>query len=210
MSANPIRIVVADDHLVTRLGIVAMLSAHKDISVVGEAANGLQLISLFRQHRPDVAVTDMLMPVMSGYEAVTAIRKDYSNARFVALSTYGGGEDIRRAVQAGVQAYLTKDVLDDEVVKAIRTVHQGGRYFAGTVSAALQAQEAQTGLSSREREVLELIVPGLSNKQIAVALNIAEYTVKNHVRSILSKLDADDRTQAAVIAIQRGLVRMEH
>jgi DNA-binding NarL/FixJ family response regulator len=186
-----------------------MLRAHRDISVVAEAANGQQLIEVFRQYRPDVAVTDMIMPVVSGYEAVAAIRKEHSNARFVALSTYGGGEDIRRAVLAGVQAYLTKDVLDDEVITAIRTVHQGGRYFPSSVSATLQIQSEREALSSREREVLELIVPGLSNKQIAMALNIAEYTVKNHVRSILSKLDAEDRTQAAVIAIQRGLVHVE-
>jgi two-component system NarL family response regulator len=207
VTPGQIRIVIAEDHLATRLGIVAMLRAHRELSVVGEAANGQQLIDLFRRHRPDVAVTDMLMPVVSGYEAVTAIRQEFPEARFVALSTYGGGEDIRRAVLAGVQAYLTKDVLDDEVIRAIRVVHQGGRYFPCSVSAALQAQSTSEGLSLREREVLELIVPGLSNKQIAVALNIAEYTVKNHVRSILSKLGAEDRTQAAVIAIQRGLVR---
>ena len=145
---------------------------------------------------------------MSGVEAAQAIRSRDPQARLIALTTYGGDEDIRRAIQAGVRAYLTKDVLHDELLKAIRAVHNGQTYFPQAVAAALAAQVTREDLSGRELEVLELIVKGLGNKQIAHSLGIAEHTVKNHVKSILDKLGVGDRTQAATAAIQRGIVHL--
>lgn len=205
MSA-PIRILVAEDHLVARAGVSAIVSMQTDMTIVAEAANGQQAVELYRKHRPDVALLDMRMPVMSGVEAARAIRSEFPNARMIALTTYGGDEDIRRALAAGVQAYLTKDVLHDELLKAIRAVHAGQNYLPASV--ALAAQMPRPDLSAREVQVLELIVRGLANKQIAYSLNIAEHTVKNHVKNILSKLGVQDRTQAATAAIQRGIVHL--
>jgi DNA-binding NarL/FixJ family response regulator len=206
---NPIRILIAEDHLVTRVGLVAILNAHHDLTVVAEATDGQHAIALYREYRPDVAVIDMRMPVTSGYEAVAWIRKEFPQARFVALSTYGRSEDIQRAVQAGVHSYLTKDVLDDEIVSAVRIVNAGKTYFAGRVAAMLNSPLNRPDLSSREVEVLELVVPGLTNKQIAVALGVSEFTVKNHIRNILSKLAAEDRTQAVVLGIQQGVIHLD-
>jgi len=141
-------------------------------------------------------------------EAAAAIHRDYPRARLIALTTYGGDEDIRRALQAGVQAYLMKDILHDELLKAIRAVHDGQTYLPASVAAALAAQMPRPDLSARELQVLELIVAGLANKQIAYTLNIAEYTVKNHVKNILDKLAVQDRTQAATVAIQRGIIHL--
>jgi two-component system NarL family response regulator len=159
-----------------------------DMTVVAEASNGHQAVEMFRKHQPDVTLLDMRMPGMGGVEAATAIRAEFPHARMIALTTYGGDEDIRRALAAGVQAYLTKDVLHDELLKAIRAVHAGQTYLPAAVAASLAAQLPRPDLSAREVQVLELIVQGLANKQIAYTLNIAEHTVKNHVKNILSKL----------------------
>jgi len=202
--SNPIRILVAEDHLVARVGVSTIVNMQPDMTVVAEAGNGQQAVELYRKHMPDVALLDMRMPIMSGVEAATAIRAQFPNARMIALTTYGGDEDIRRALAAGVQAYLTKDVLHDELLKAIRAVHAGQTYLPAGVAAALAAQMPRPDLSAREVQVLELIVRGLANKQIAYSLNIAEHTVKN----ILSKLGVQDRTQAATAAIQRGIVHL--
>ena len=206
--SNPIRILVAEDHLVARVGVSTIVNMQPDMTVVAEAGNGQQAVELYRKHMPDVALLDMRMPIMSGVEAATAIRAQFPNARMIALTTYGGDEDIRRALAAGVQAYLTKDVLLDELLKAIRAVHAGQTYLPAGVAAALAAQIPRPDLSAREVQVLELIVRGLANKQIAYSLNIAEHTVKNHVKNILSKLGVQDRTQAATAAIQRGIVHL--
>jgi len=206
--SHPIRILVAEDHLVARVGVSAIVNMQNDMTVVAEASNGQQAVDLYRKHLPDVALLDMRMPIMSGVEAAQAIRAEFAHARMIALTTYGGDEDIRRALAAGVQAYLTKDVLHDELLKAIRAVHAGQTYLPAGVAAALAAQMPRPDLSAREVQVLELIVRGLANKQIAYSLNIAEHTVKNHVKNILSKLGVQDRTQAATAAIQRGIVHL--
>jgi two-component system NarL family response regulator len=207
-NANPIRILVAEDHLIARVGVSTIVNLQPDMTVVAEAANGQQAIDLYRTHLPDVTLLDLRMPIMSGIEAAAAIRREHPRARLIALTTYGGDEDIRRALHAGVQAYLMKDILHDELLKAIRAVYDGQTYLPATVAAALAAQMPRPDLSSREVQVLELIVAGLANKQIAYALNIAEYTVKNHVKNILDKLGVQDRTQAATVAIQRGIVHL--
>lgn len=188
--------------------VIGPAEMQPDMTVVAEAANGQQAVELYRKHVPDVTLLDLRMPVLSGVDAALEIRREYPHARLIALTTYGGDEDIRRALQAGVQAYLTKDVLHDELLKAIRAVHEGQTYIPMGIAAALAARMPRAELSAREMEVLELIVKGLANKQIAYTLNIAEHTVKNHVKSILSKLDVEDRTQAATAAIQRGIVHL--
>jgi len=203
-----IRILVAEDHLVARVGVTTIVNMQPDMEVVAEASNGQQAVELFRTYRPDVALLDLRMPVMGGVQAAQMIRAEFPGARMIALTTYGGDEDIRRALAAGVQAYLTKDVLHDELLKAIRAVHAGQTYLPAEVAASLAAQLPRPDLSAREVQVLELIVPGLANKQIAYALNIAEHTVKNHVKNILSKLGVQDRTQAATAAIQRGIIHL--
>jgi two-component system NarL family response regulator len=203
-----IRILIAEDHLIARVGVKTILNTQPDMNVVAEAENGAQAVELHRQHRPDITLMDMRMPGTSGMEAVAAIRADYPLARIIALSTYGGDEDIRRALDAGVRAYLTKDVLHDEMIRAIHAVHAGETYLPPSVRAALDASSLPASLSARELEVLALIVKGHGNKQIAYALGIAEHTVKNHVKSILSKLDVEDRTQAATAAIQRGIIHL--
>jgi DNA-binding NarL/FixJ family response regulator len=205
---KPIGILIAEDHLIARVGVKTILNMQPDMTVVAEAANGAQAVDLHRKHRPDVTLMDMRMPGMGGLEAAVAIRGEVPEARIIALSTYGGDEDIRRALQSGVRAYLTKDVLHDELIRAIHAVHAGEIYLPALVRAALDASALPAALSAREMEVLSHIVKGEGNKQIAYALGIAEHTVKNHVKNILSKLSVNDRTQAATAAIQRGIIHL--
>jgi DNA-binding NarL/FixJ family response regulator len=203
-----IRILIAEDHLIARVGVKTILNTQPDMNVVAEAANGAQAVELHRQHRPDITLMDMRMPGTSGQEAIVAIRAEQPQARIIALSTYGGDEEIRRALNSGVRAYLTKDVLHDELIRAIHAVHAGETYLPPSIRMALEASSLPAGLSARELDVLALIVKGHGNKQIAYDLGIAEHTVKNHVKSILSKLGVADRTQAATAAIQRGIIHL--
>jgi DNA-binding NarL/FixJ family response regulator len=206
IKSQPIRILIAEDHLIARAGVSAVVNAQPDMEVVAEAINGAQALDMYRACVPDVALMDMWMPVMDGFQAATAIREQFPDARIIALSTFGGDEDIRRALLAGAQAYLTKDVLHDELIGVIRAAHAGSLCFSEPVAAALAPHADLTG---REIEVLQLIVRGFSNKRIAWELKIADDTAKNHVKSILKKLGADDRTQAATVAIQRGIIHLQ-
>lgn len=203
-----IRILVAEDHLVARIGVSAIINRQPDMVVVAVASNGRQAIERYRQYQPDVTLLDIRMPLISGVEAAIAIRTEFPDARLIALSSYEGDEDIRRALAAGIQAYLTKDVLRNELLKTIRIVNAGRTYLPPSLAETLAAPENAQALTKRETQVLQLIVRGLANKQIAYALDISEGTTKNHVKSILSKLGAQDRTQAAAAAIQRGFVHL--
>lgn len=203
-----IRILIAEDHLIARVGVKTIINMQPDMTVVAEAANGTQAVELHRKHQPDITLMDVRMPGLSGVEAAVEIRKDSPDARIIALSTYGGDEDIRRALHAGVRGYLTKDVLHDELIRAIHAVNAGETYLPATVSAALETGSLPADLTAREMDVLALIVKGHGNKQIAYDLGIAEHTVKNHVKNILSKLNVADRTQAATEAIQRGIIHL--
>jgi two-component system, NarL family, response regulator len=207
MTDTPIRVLIVEDHLIARVGLSTIVDAQPDMTVVGEAANGTDAVSAHERLHPDVTLMDVRMPGTDGVEAIAAIRRRAPEARVVALSTYSGAEDIHRAMQAGAQAYLTKDVLDTELVKTIRRVFEGGMYLPPQAAAALAHREAQPNLTAREIEVLTLIVRGMGNKQVAAELKIAEYTVKNHVKNILSKLGVGDRTQAATMALRQGIVR---
>jgi DNA-binding NarL/FixJ family response regulator len=206
IESQTIRILIAEDHLIARAGVSAVVNAQRDMKVVAEAVNGEQALEMYRLRRPDVTLMDMWMPVMDGFEAATAIRAEFPEARIIALSTFGGDGDIRRALLVGVRAYLTKDVLHDELIGAIRTVHVGERYLSAQVVAALALHPELTG---REIEVLRLVARGFSNKLIASDLGIAEDTAKNHVKNILKKMGADDRTQAATAAIHRGIIHLQ-
>jgi two-component system NarL family response regulator len=206
--SSKIRILVAEDHLVARVGVSAIINRQPDMVVVAEATNGRQAVERFRKHLPDITLLDMRMPLMSGGEAAVAIRGEFPDARLIALTSYGGDEDVRRALAAGVQAYLTKEVLRNELLITIRTVYAGRTYLPQALAAALEARSDTPVLSEREIEVLELVARGLANKQIAYALNIAETTAKNHVKNILHKLGVQDRTQAATAAIQRGFIHL--
>src|SRR5215475_14592426 len=182
--SEKIRILVAEDHLVARVGVTTIVNMQPDMEVVAEASNGQQAVEMFRTHRPDVALLDLRMPVMGGVAAAQAIRAEFPAAHMIALTTYGGDEDIRRALAAGVQAYLTKDVLHDELLKAIRAVYEGQTYLPAAVAVSLASQLPCPDLSAREVSVLELMVRGLANKQIAYALKIAVHTLMNHVKNI--------------------------
>jgi two-component system, NarL family, response regulator len=205
---HPIRILIAEDHLIARLGVSTIVNEQPDMTVVAQATNGHQAVQLYRKYQPDLSLIDMFMPLLNGFDAIAAIRTEFPAARLVALSTYSGEEDIRRAFDAGVQSYLTKDVLDDELIQAIRAVHNGQKYIPPTIAKALAAQLPRPHLSVRELDVLNAIVQGQSNKQIAYSLGICEDTVKHHVKNILSKLGVADRTQAATVAILRGIIHL--
>jgi DNA-binding NarL/FixJ family response regulator len=205
---DPIRVLIVDDHFVVRMGLVAVINTQADMVVVAEATNGREAIELFRQHRPDVTLMDLRMPEMGGIEAITAIRKDFPESRFIVLTTYDGDEDIYRALQAGARAYLLKDMVGDSLLEAVRAVHAGQRRIPVEVASRLAERMTRTELTSRELEVLELIVRGKTNKEIAARLMIAEGTVKIHINNILSKLGVSDRTQAATLALQQGIVHL--
>ncbi len=208
MSGNTIKIMVIDDQAVVRQGFVALINTVSDMTVVAEGTNGQQAIDLYRLHRPDVTLMDLRMPGLGGVEAITAIRKEFPDARLIVLTTYDGDEDIYRSLQAGAQGYLLKDMFFEELEEAIRKVHGGSRRIPAQVAERLAERMGSSDLTGRETEVLEQIVAGHSNKAIATRLNISEATVKSHINSILSKLGVSDRTQAATTALQRGLVHL--
>jgi DNA-binding NarL/FixJ family response regulator len=200
---------ITDDHFVVRMGLAAVINTQADMQVVAEAGNGLQAIELFRQHQPDVTLMDLRMPQMQGIEAITAIRKEFPNSRFIVLTTYDGDEDIYRALEAGARGYLLKDMLGDSLLDAIRVVHAGQRRIPQEVANRLAERMFRTELSSREMDVLKLIVRGKSNKEIGSDLGVAEGTVKIHINNILSKLGVSDRTQAATYALQHGIIHLD-
>src|SRR5436190_8169822 len=208
MNDNRIRIMVIDDQAVVRQGFVALINTVADMEVIAEGTNGQQAIELYRLHRPDVTLMDLRMPQVGGVEAIAAIRKEFPAARIIVLTTYDGDEDIYRSLQAGAQGYLLKDMFFEELEDAIRKVHAGARRLPQVVAERLAERMGGSELTARELEVLEEIVNGKSNKEIAGSLRISEATVKSHINNILSKLGVTDRTQAATTALQRGLVHL--
>jgi two-component system, NarL family, response regulator len=206
--AEKIRVLIADDHPVVCRGLSAIIRAERCMRVVGEASNGMQLVEMFRQHNPDVTLIDLRMPVMNGVEAVRAIRKQSPAAGILILTTYKGDEDIHRALEAGAQGYLLKGMPPSELIDAIRKVHQGLRCLPPPVLETLAARPPNSELRQRERQVLELIVKGMSNKQIGDELGISQSTVKWHVNIVLARLNVSDRTAAAVTALRRGIVEL--
>jgi two-component system NarL family response regulator len=208
-NAKKIQVMLVDDHFAVRVGLAASLKFAADMQVVAEASTGAEAIALYRDHRPDVVVMDWRLPGMSGVEAVKTIREEFSEVRVVMLSVYDGEEDIYRAIEAGACGYLLKSSERDELLAAIRTVHEGGRYLPAQVAQRLAQRMGRPQLSDRELQVLQLVVKGRANKEIASDLGIAEITAKQHVSHILEKLGVLDRTQAATAAIQRGIVHLD-
>lgn len=203
-----ISILVVDDHFVVRAGLSGSINAEPDLIVRFEASTGRQAVELYREHKPDIVLMDLRLPDMTGTEATRTIRQEFPAAKIIMLSTYDGVEDVYRALQAGAASYLLKSTQRDELLKAIRAVHAGERYVTPAIAAKLAERVSYTDLSSREMDVLRGIADGKSNKEIAAALSITEVTVKLHVRSILSKLQVNDRTQAVTAALQRGILHL--
>jgi len=208
MECKPIRILVVDDHPLLREGIVAMLRGQSDIALVAEAGNGLEALEQFHAHRPDVTLMDLQMPLMSGTDAIVAIRKEYPDARIVVLTAYDGDVQAARALKVGASGYLLKGMLQNEMIDTIRSVHAGEKRISPEIAIAMAEHHTDDALSGREIEVLRLVAAGNANKIVAHCLAISEDTVKSHMRGILSKLGASDRTHAFAIAIRRGIIEI--
>ena len=204
----PIRILCVDDHALVRDGIASLLGSQEDMRVVAEAGTGLEALDEFRKHRPDITLMDLRMPDMNGIDAMIAILNNFPNARFIVLTTYSGDVEIVRALRAGAQAYLLKGHLRKELFETIRNVHDGRRRIPPEIASQIANHTADSSLSIREIDVLQLIAAGNANKLVADKLSISEDTVKGHVKSILSKLDAHDRTHAVTIAMKRGIIEL--
>ncbi len=205
---NPIRILCVDDHPVLREGIAAILASETDMVLVAEAGNGREAIEQFRIHRPDITLMDLQMPVMGGGEAILAIRKEFPDARSIVLTTYSGDVQADRAFRAGAYGYLLKNMLRKELVETIRTVHSGRRRIPPEIAVEMAEHHADDALTEREIDVLRQVASGNANKIIADHLEISEETVKAHMRKILSKLGANDRTHAVAIALKRGIIEI--
>ncbi len=203
-----IRVLIVDDHPVVRFGLGAIIRLQPDMDVMGEAGSGEEACRICLDETPDVVLMDLRLPGLSGVQAIKTIRETAPGVRFIVLTTYDGDEDIRRALDAGAQAYLLKAMSHDDVTAAIRKVHSGARVIPQSVSRTLADRAPHSPLSPREIEVLELIATGCSNKEIGRALGITEATVKWHVNLILNRLDVADRTSAIVAALQRGIIHL--
>jgi DNA-binding NarL/FixJ family response regulator len=204
-----IRILVVDDHHVVRQGLVALLNIIPDIEVVGEASDGLQAIEFHKTLQPDITLMDLQLPNLGGVDAILKIRAEDPGARFIVLTTFDGDEDIFRSLQAGAKAYLLKGMTVDELVSTIQAVHSGRTLISPAIAEKLAERMSTQALTNRELKVLERIVAGRANKEIASDLQISEATVKSHINSLLGKLGVSDRTHAATVALQRGIVHLK-
>lgn len=204
-----IRVFVVEDHAVVRQGLVALLSSAPELVVVGSAKDGKEAVALYDGLQPDITLMDLQMPLMRGVEAIQAIRRTSPGARVIVLTTFDGDEDIYRAMQAGARGYLLKGMDIEELVDAIRAVHSGRGLIPSRIAEKLAQRVSSDELTTREVEVLQRIVAGRANKEIAGDLFISEATVKTHVNNLLSKLGVADRTQAAIVALQRGIVHLQ-
>jgi DNA-binding NarL/FixJ family response regulator len=203
-----IRILSVDDHPLLREGVAALLAGQPDMKLVAEASNGREAVEQFRKHRPDVTLMDLQMPEMNGVDAMLAICAEFSAARIIVLTTYAGDVQVLRALKAGARAYLLKGLLRKELVETIRLVHAGQKRIPPEIASELAEHATDDALSSREIEVLRLISGGNANKEIAAQLSITEETVKGHVKNILAKLGANDRTHAVTIGLKRGIISL--
>ena len=205
---NPTRILIVDDHPVLRDGIAAIIAGQQDMVLAGEASNGAEALEQFRHLRPDVTLMDLQMPRMNGVDAIAAIRKEFSHARIIVLTTYAGEAQAMRALKAGAVGYLLKSALRLELLETIRSIHAGRRHIPPEIAQEIAFHVADNELSGREITVLTFAGDGKANKEIAWLMQISEDTVKAHMRSIFAKLGANDRTQAVTIALRRGIIEL--
>jgi DNA-binding NarL/FixJ family response regulator len=203
-----IRVLAVDDHALLRDGIAALIGNQWDMELVGEASNGREAVELFRQHQPDVTLMDLQMPEMGGIDALSAIRGEFPEARIIVLTTYAGDVQVFRALKAGAKAFLLKGLLRKELLDTIRAVHAGQKRLPPEIAAEIAEHATDDSLTAREIDVLRLIAAGNANKEIAAQLSLTEETVKGHVKNILAKLDANDRTHAVTIGLKRGIIEI--
>jgi len=208
VSAGSIRIMLVDDHPIVRIGLAALIGTLPGMETVAQAGGGREAIALHKEHQPDITLMDLRLPDLSGVEVIWTIRMASPEARFIVLTTYEGDEDIHQALQAGARGYIIKGMPHDLLADAIKRVHAGGRYLPQVVKETLANRTPSSDLSFREREILERIAQGKSNREIATELDLAEITVKCRVSAILERLDVHDRTEAVVTALQRGLLHL--
>ncbi|HLF90633.1 MAG TPA: response regulator transcription factor [Anaerolineales bacterium] len=204
---NPIRILLCDDHPMIRVALRSMISMEPNMQVVGEATNGSEALIMFQKYRPDILLMDVNMPVMDGLEAMVTILNDHPEARFILLTNYDSEEDIFRGLEAGAMGYILKDTPQSTLINAIQAVYSGKRMIPPELAQKLAQRKTYPRLSPREMDIIRLMKEGMSNQMISVQLNITESTVKSHVKNILFKLGASDRTQAVTKALQRGILR---
>lgn len=209
MPEAPIRVLVVDDHRIVRDGLALIVGREADISVVASSGSGEDAVAEFRRHRPDVVLMDLQLPGMSGVEAIRAILAIDATARVVVLTMYDGDEDIFRALEVGATTYLLKDSVSDDLIRVVREVHAGGRPMPDDVKARLADRAARPTLTPREVRVLQLVLEGKRNKEIAGALSISEETVEVHLKNVFTKLDVHDRTAAVYVALRRGILHVE-
>ena len=201
-----IRVLSVDDHPLLREGIAALIGNQADMTLVAEACNGREALEHFRRHRPDITLMDLQMPEMSGIDAISAIRGEFPEARIIVLTTHAGDFQVSRAIKAGARAYLLKGMLRNELLETIRAVHAGQKRVSAEIAVELAEHATDDSLTPREIDVLRLVARGNANKEIAGRLSLAEETVKSHVKNVLSKLGASDRTHAVTIALKRGII----
>jgi two-component system NarL family response regulator len=207
---NPvIRLLLVDDHFFVRMGLTGFLNAEPDLRVVAEADNGAQALKLYREHKPDIVILDGRLPGMSGVETLTALRGNFPNARVLMFSIDKGEEDVYRAMQAGAAGYLSKATQMPELLCAIRTIYAGKNYLPPALVACLAERGSGATLTEREREVLELVSKGLSNREIGKTIGCSETTAKWHLKNVMQKLEVTDRTEAARVAVERGILHVE-
>ena len=203
-----IRVMAVDDHPLLRDGISALIGNQTDMELVAEATTGREALDLFRQHRPDITLMDLQMPEMSGIDAISAIRGEFPDARIIMLTTHAGDVQVSRALKAGARAYLLKGLLRKELLETIRAVHAGHKRVSSEIAAEIAEHATDDALTPREADVLRLVARGNANKAVGAQLSLTEETVKSHIRSILAKLGANDRTHAVAIGLKRGIIEL--